>query len=68
MEILLIGAGIFTLICTFFKPDFYWESRKARRMRGIFGDTGATLFYIILGIGLIVFAIIGDIPPFPKVM
>ena len=58
MSYFLIGAGIFTLVCTFLKPDFYWESRKAIRMRKLLGDRGASFFYYGIGIVIIVLTII----------
>ncbi|PAB60230.1 hypothetical protein [Anaeromicrobium sediminis] len=48
-SILFLIAGLFAIICTLKKPAFYWESRKARRMRGFIGDTGTTIFYLIIG-------------------
>lgn len=45
----LIAVGLFALICTFLKPDFYWNSRKATRMRRLIGDFGASLLYYLIG-------------------
>ncbi|MCT4604731.1 MAG: hypothetical protein N4A64_01295 [Marinisporobacter sp.] len=56
-SIIILLVGIFTIICTLTKPAFYWESRKARRLRRFIGDGGATIVYLIIGIFLIGFSI-----------
>jgi len=58
MSLLLIGVGVFTLACTYFKPSFYWNSRKARRTRNLFGDSGASIVYYILGGGITIFGLL----------
>lgn len=50
--LILIALGLFTLICTFLKPDFYWNSRKATRMRRFIGDLGANILYYLIGAGV----------------
>lgn len=57
MGILFILMGIFTVFCTITKPNFYWNSRKALRFRKLIGDFGATVFYCVVGSGLVVFGI-----------
>lgn len=57
MNLFIIGIGLFTIICTYFKPNFYWESRKAVRMRNLLGDTYTSLLYygigaVVIGIGI----------------
>ncbi|HEY9070326.1 MAG TPA: hypothetical protein VIV61_08700 [Candidatus Ozemobacteraceae bacterium] len=32
------------------RPAFFWEHHKARAMRGLFGDTGAMIVYVIIAI------------------
>ena len=59
MVILFIVLGIFTLVCTFFKPSFYWESRKARGMRKLIGDRGTSVFYYIIGLAVVVIGVLG---------
>lgn len=58
MEIIFILIGIFTLVCTYFKPDFYWESRKAKRTRALLGDTITSIIYYIIGVSVCVFGIL----------
>lgn len=53
--ILLIIIGSFTLLMTIFKPPFYWGSRKALRMRRLFGDSLTSTIYLIIAIALIYF-------------
>jgi Flp pilus assembly protein TadB len=50
LSIVLVIVGIFAIICTIMKPRFYWESRKATRLRRLIGDTAASILYIIIGI------------------
>ena len=53
--IILIVIGVFTLAMTILKPPFYWGSRKALRMRRLFGDSLASTIYLIVAIVLIYF-------------
>lgn len=48
-SILLICVGLFAIIATIIKPNFYWNSRKARRFRKFFGDTVTTIIYLAIG-------------------
>ncbi len=59
MKFLFIGIGIFTLVCTFLKPSFYWESRKARGMRKLIGDRGTSVMYYIIGLAVMVIGVLG---------
>ena len=52
-SILFLLAGLFAIFCTLTKPAFYWESRKAKRLRRFVGDTIATVFYLGIGIFLV---------------
>lgn len=58
MEYFLIGAGVFAIVCTFLKPDFYWEGRKAMRMRSLIGDLGTSLLYYGIGISVSVIGVL----------
>lgn len=55
--IALILVGLLTLILTIIKPNFYWNSRKAVRARRIFGDTVASIIYLVLGVIIIVIGV-----------
>ncbi len=48
--IFFIAVGLFTLAMTLLKPSFYWNSRRAKRLRGLLGDGITTIFYIIIAI------------------
>lgn len=50
IDIVLILFGIFTLYGVAAKPDFYWNSRRIARTRGIIGDQSTTVLYIVVGI------------------
>jgi len=47
--IIFILIGLFSIICTIKKPNFFWESRKALRMRKLLGDKITSIFYIVVG-------------------
>lgn len=47
--IIFILIGLFSIICTIKKPNFFWESRKALRMRKLLGDKITSIFYIVIG-------------------
>ncbi len=55
--IILLLIGVFAIICTLLKPPFYWESKKALRLRRLVGDRIATLLYLVIGIFCIVVSI-----------
>ncbi len=55
MGYISIALGIYVLVCTLAKPKFFWESKKATRLRKSIGDSKAAIvYYIIAGIALIV--------------
>lgn len=57
--LLLIIIGIFMIICTIKKPNFFWNNRKAMPLRNLLGDKAVAIIYIIIGIVAIVFGIYG---------
>jgi vacuolar-type H+-ATPase subunit I/STV1 len=57
LGILFIVAGIFTLLMTLIKPSFYWNSRKAMRLRRLVGDPIASIIYILIAIFCISYGI-----------
>lgn len=57
ISIFLLAAGLFAIICTVLKPPFYWESRKARRLRNLIGNAATSVFYIVIGIFLVCFSL-----------
>ncbi len=53
-KILVFGGGIFSILASVLNLNFFFENRKAKIFVTIFGRTGARVFYIILGIFIIV--------------
>ncbi len=51
--IVLIGLGIYIFGMNVFKLPFFWGSRKALRMRRLFGDGIASIIYFVSAIVLI---------------
>lgn len=51
-------AGAFSLICSACNFDWYFNTRKAQRFVRLVGRTGARIFYIVLGIIIMVVALI----------
>lgn len=59
--LMILIVGILTFLLTFFKPNFYWNSRKAKRARAIFGDFITQIIYYTLSIILSFIGIIGTL-------
>jgi small neutral amino acid transporter SnatA (MarC family) len=53
-SIIILGAGIFSILGAVMNWDWFIESRKARLFVKLFGRTGCRIFYGILGILLAV--------------
>ena len=51
--LLMIGAGVFTIMGAIMDWNWFMNSRRARFFVGIFGRTGARIFYILLGLFII---------------
>ena len=49
MSVLFILVGLYTIIATVKKTDFFWENRKAKVMRKIVGDKVTSVFYMAIG-------------------
>lgn len=56
--LLFAAAGIFSICGAVFDWDWFMNNRRARFFVSIFGRNGARLFYIVLGMLLIVFGIL----------
>ncbi len=54
--------AVFTLYGSIRKPAFFWEHPKARTLREIMGDKGASLFYMFLGFLFVLAALFGRFP------
>jgi uncharacterized membrane protein YedE/YeeE len=50
---IMIGAGVIILILSIVRPAFFWNTRKALRMRRLIGDSAAMLLYIAISIFII---------------
>lgn len=48
--IILVGAGVFSILASIFNWDFFFENRKAEFFIKIFGRQGSRIFYIVLGL------------------
>jgi formate-dependent nitrite reductase membrane component NrfD len=55
MGYLSIVLGLYVLVCTLTKPKFFWESKKAKRLRKSIGESNAAIvYYIIASVALLV--------------
>lgn len=59
--ILLAAVGLFSVLAGVFNWDFFFNSRKARLWIRLFGRGGARIFYILLGILIIVLGIFSQV-------
>lgn len=50
MGIIFVIFGVITILLTILRLPFYWDSRRVRRMRGVFGDTITMVMYLGIGI------------------
>lgn len=50
LRMLFVLISVFVLWATAKKPAFFWEHSKARRLRGLLGDVGATLVYVAVAL------------------
>lgn len=51
---LIILGGLFSIVCSLKEYRFFMEHRKARVMAGLLGKTGMKIFYVTLGLALVV--------------
>lgn len=59
--ILLAAVGLFSVLAGVFNWDFFFNSRKARLWIRLFGRGGARIFYILLGVLIIVLGIFSQV-------
>jgi hypothetical protein len=52
--LILVAAGIFSICGAAFDWDWFINSRKAQIFVAMFGRNGARVFYVILGLAIIV--------------
>lgn len=53
IDIVLIAAGIYTLLGVFLKFDFFWNSGRILRTRDVIGDQRTVILYIVVGFMLL---------------
>ena len=58
MSIVFLLIGVFVLVCTIGKFPFYWDSRKAMRLRKLIGDGATSIVYYVIGLILIIVGIL----------
>lgn len=56
--LLLAAAGVFSFCGGALDWSFFMESRKARFFVAILSRTGARIFYVLLGLALVVFGVL----------
>lgn len=61
MFIFLIAAGIFSIFCAVKDYDWFIYNRRASLILRLFGRNGTRIFYILLGIFLIVLGIMAQL-------
>lgn len=55
-----IIMGLFCIICAVMDFNWFMNSRKAQRMSKMLGRNGARVFYVIIGIILIILGFISN--------
>ena len=50
---LFIGLGLFSVVAVSLKQEWYFQTSAAQTFVRWLGRTGARLFYVLLGVGLI---------------
>ncbi len=53
--LILVSAGVFSILGGVFGWDFFINNGKAKPFVYLFGRTGARLFYVLLGLLIVVF-------------
>lgn len=54
---IILAYGLYTLFGVIFKPDFYWNSRRLTRARGLVGDKTTARMYAVVGAIMIAVAL-----------
>jgi hypothetical protein len=60
MNGIYLGTGIFLLVVTYYKPGWFWETPKTRRLRCTIGDQNTTVFCYSLALVAIVLSIFAN--------
>lgn len=56
-NLFFIAAGIFSILGAVLKWPFFMRSGKARGLAKLVGETGTRIFYIIIGIILVILGV-----------
>jgi uncharacterized membrane protein YuzA (DUF378 family) len=57
--IVCVLCGLFSIICALKDFDWFMNNRRAAFFVRIFGRGGARVFYILLGIAIVIFGVYG---------
>ena len=55
----MVAAGIFCIVCSVKNLDWFFNNSKARPLVKIFGRNGTRIFYICLGVFIVVMGLMG---------
>lgn len=61
MAIIFMAFGLGAIGLTYFKPSFYWNARKATRLRNLIGDKATALVYYAIGAIVTVLGLLGQL-------
>ncbi len=53
MGVLFIALGLLSIAAAVFNWSWFMESRRSRFISGILTPTGARIFYLVLGLGIV---------------
>ena len=54
-----IAGGLAVLVCAILHPWPFWNHAAALTVRSILGDRGASVFYVVVGLGLASWGVLG---------
>ncbi len=57
-QILFMAAGLFSILGAYLEWDLFYKNRKAQRIIRLFGQSGAKIFYIVIGLMIFTIALL----------
>lgn len=63
LALVLLGAGLFSVLGAALNWNFFLNSRRARLFMRLFGRNGTRIVYLLLGSGLVVLGVMGLLNP-----
>ena len=54
LSLMIIVSGVLAIFCAFMDYDWFFNHSKAKPFVALFGRSGTRMFYIILGIAVII--------------